>query len=77
MPSAWRIRRRTHRLPFLNIAKKLGARVRDFLVALHRGPLDRRQGENQKYAGPERREGGHMLAAAGVDRPCFKPAARR
>jgi methyl-accepting chemotaxis protein len=45
-------------------AKKLGAQVRDFLVALHRGPLDRRQGENQKHAGPERREGHHMLAAA-------------
>jgi methyl-accepting chemotaxis protein len=45
-------------------AKQLGTEVRDFLVALHRGPLDRRQGESQKYSGPERRERAGMLAAA-------------
>lgn len=45
-------------------AKQLGAHVRDFLVALHRGPLNRRQREDAKYAGPDRREGHRLPMAA-------------
>jgi methyl-accepting chemotaxis protein len=37
-------------------AKQLGGEVSGFLVALHQGPLDRRQGQGQNYGGPFRRE---------------------
>lgn len=36
-------------------ARRLASEVRDFLLALHRGPLDRRQRAGGAHAGPERR----------------------
>jgi methyl-accepting chemotaxis protein len=36
-------------------ARRLSSQVSEFLLALHRGPLDRRQGEDTSYKGKERR----------------------
>jgi methyl-accepting chemotaxis protein len=47
------VRQRSHHLQ--GQSQKLSAEVRDFLHALRSGPLDRRQGTDKGYAGPERR----------------------
>jgi methyl-accepting chemotaxis protein len=41
-------------------AERLSTEVREFLITLHRGPLDRRQREDATYVGRDRREGDMM-----------------
>jgi len=48
-------------------AQTLAAKVRDFIVALRRGPLDRRRNDDPRYEGGDRRRG--RAGSDGTDKP--------